>query len=104
MFAYGNLWFYRVKKKFFKKTRFWGKSGLFWYKRGFCGSKRVIWVQTGLIGFVWVNCGLFGYKVVFSGIFGLKRGKAGRRDFCEFTTQLFGVHINIIRLPCRGSS
>ena len=78
MFVCGNLWFYRVKKKFFKKTRFWGKGGLFWYKRGFCGSKGGIRVQTGLIGF----------KVVFSGIFGLKRGKAGKRDFCEFTAQL----------------
>ncbi len=27
-------------------------------------------------------------------MFSLKRGKAGKRDFCEFTAQLFGVHIN----------
>ena len=59
MFVCGNLWFYRVKKKFFKKTRFWGKSGLFWYKRDFCVSKGGIRVQSGLIGFIRVNCGLF---------------------------------------------
>ena len=61
MFVCGNLWFYRVKKGCFLKKMFLSKSGLFWYKRGFCGSKGVIRVQLGLIGFVLVHCGLFGY-------------------------------------------
>lgn len=58
-----------------------------------CGNLWFYRVQSGLIGFILVNCGLFGYKVVFSGMFGLKRGKTGRRDFCEFTVHLFWVHI-----------
>ncbi len=37
-------------------------------------------------------------------MFGLKRGKAGKRDFCELTAQLFGVHINNIRLPLSGKA
>lgn len=49
------------EKEVFKKTSFWGKSGLFGYKRDFCGNKGFIRVQSGLIGFVWVQSGLFGY-------------------------------------------
>ena len=95
MFVCGNLWFYRVKKKFFKKTRFWGKSGLFWYKRDFCVSKGDIRVQTGLIGFVWVQSGLFGY-------IWFKTGQSGETRFLRIYHPTFrGAYRYYKASPCR---